>query len=777
MNSVDLIAGKVTQTKLLGTSSLNVRKLRSTFLGFREYRKIIFTCLLLCFASLGLIGGRCSAVDLYVAADAPAAGNGSRSKPFQNLEQARDAIRSARKSDRLSQDEAVVVHVGAGTYPITQSLALTAEDSGTATADIIYRATEPGSVRLSGGISLDPSRFGKVSDPEILNRLDETISDKVRVADLSSDLPDSLTAWKPAFRGAPSGPWLYVDHQPMTLARWPNVDADSAGWAEFSKAVDSGLPDPKSEDPKRHVRRPGSFEFSDPRPAKWNLDDGVWLLGFWTHDWSDEVIRIGGYDAAKKVITLAAPHHYGINAGTWGASKRRFFAMNVLEELDSPGEWYLDRSSRQLYYYPSDSDPTLPIVLATLNQPLLRMDKTKHVRFEGFAFEYGLSDGVVLKDISHVELAGCTIANMARGGLSVSGSDNTIRSCDLYNLGTAGISVRGGDRKTLTPAKNLLVNNHIYDFGRFQRSYAAGINAQGCGQIVRNNLIHDAPHNAILYGGNEHLFERNEIYRVVMQTGDSGAFYTGRNWTSRGNILRHNYIHDLGGGDASHVNTMGVYLDDCDCGDTIEGNVFVRAGRAIMIGGGRDNPVRNNLVIQCPIGLHMDARGMTWKQWNNPKYSGWNLEERAEAMDYKNPPWSTRYPHLANILDDSPQQPLHNPIERNVFVDCAKQVCSFDANVTKLLDQLEIANNLAVNRSGASEGIASSKKIKGFTDVAGTAENPVAIEVDAAGDRQPIKLSDPRLAEKLPSFEVIPFDNIGLVKDNYRHNLPTPDSL
>ena len=63
----------------------------------------------------------------------------------------------------------------------------------------------------------------------------------------------------------------------------------------------------------------------------------------------------------------------------------------------------------------------------------------------------------------------------------------------------------------------------------------------------------------MLYGGNEHLFELNEVYRVVMETGDAGAFYTGRDWTTQGNVLRHNFIHDLGGGDAKHVNTMGVY--------------------------------------------------------------------------------------------------------------------------------------------------------------------------------------------------------------------------
>jgi hypothetical protein len=347
-----------------------------------------------------------------------------------------------------------------------------------------------------------------------------------------------------------------------------------------------------------------------------------------------------------------------------------------------------------------------------------------------------------------------------------------VRSCDLFNLGTYGIQLNGGDRKTLTPAGNLAENNHVHHYGLFQRTYAPGIGAQGCGQLVRNNCIHDAPHNAVLYGGNEHRFERNEIYRVVMETGDAGAFYTGRDWTSQGNILRHNFIHNLGGGDDKHVNTMGIYLDDCDCGDTLEGNVFYRAGRALMIGGGRDNPVLNNLVVDCPIGLHIDSRGMTWKHWNNTNDPSWCLDAKARAFNYTQPPWSVRYPRLAAIMNDSPREPLHNPIRRNVFVDCTRKVCDFDGNVKKLLDKFEIADNLAVNTSGATNGIATAEGIKGFAHLAGTADKPVELGFAdrAAGDLALRRGA--RLLKELPVFEPIPFDKIGLYKDTYRRRLP-----
>ncbi|HEY3319124.1 MAG TPA: right-handed parallel beta-helix repeat-containing protein [Planctomycetota bacterium] len=711
----------------------------------------------------------CTAAEFFVAPDAAAGGDGTSKAPFQTLVQARDGARAARKAGTLKVGEAVTVNIAPGVYRLESSLELTAEDSGTPDAPVIYRAQAAGKAQIRGGVTLAPETFKPVTDEAVLARLDASVRSKVLVCDVSTH--GKFETFKNAYSAMPAGPWLYMDAQPMTLARWPNADAADGGWATFSKAVDNGLPNPKADDPALKKIHPGSFIPDDPRPERWKIDEGVWLLGYWTHDWCDEVLRIGSYDKDKKIIALAAPHNYGINGGTWGAAKRRFFALNLLEELDAPGEWYLDRTNKRLYFYPPAALNNASIVLATLSQPLLNLKGTKNVKFVGLRFEYGHSDGLSLQKTENVEIAGCTVANLGGHGISIDGKANTVRSCDLFNLGTGGISVNGGDRKTLEPAKNVVLNNHIHHYGIFKRTYAAGIGAQGCGQIVRNNCIHDAPHNAVLYGGNENLFEFNEVYRVVMETGDAGAFYTGRDWTTQGNILRYNFIHDLGGGDAKHVNTMGVYLDDCDSGDTLQGNVFLRAGRAIMIGGGRDNPVINNLVVDCPIGLHLDSRGMTWKQWNDPKDTSWSLEEKAKRLNYTQPPWSVKYPRLAAIMNESPREPLNNPIKRNVFVDCGKQVCDFDGNVKKLIDKLEIADNLAVNTTGA-KTIAPAPTFKGFAALSGTAEKPIELGFKDSKKADFSLSKDAQLLKELPSFEPIPVEKIGLFKDEYRQELP-----
>jgi hypothetical protein len=275
-------------------------------------------CLALWFV-LGVASHAYAERDIYVAADAAAGGDGSREHPYQTLTQTRDRIRSLRKTGAVRSEEAITVHIDPGVYPLTASFALRAEDSGTAEAPVVYRAAEFGTARLQGGISLDPAWFQPVQDAAVLSRLNTAARDKIRVCDLSAQVAGAFPEFKTAFRGAPVAPWLYVDHQPMTLARWPNVTSGEAGWAKFSRAVDTGLPRADAAEPALRELHPGSFVFDDPRPARWNLAEGVWLLGYWTHDWSDEVIRIASYDKANKVISLAAPHSYGINAGTWGA--------------------------------------------------------------------------------------------------------------------------------------------------------------------------------------------------------------------------------------------------------------------------------------------------------------------------------------------------------------------------------------------------------------------------------------------------------------------------
>jgi len=703
-----------------------------------------------------------AATEVYVAPDAKPDGDGSKSKPFATLEEAQQKIRTL-KADKPSGQYAVVLRDGI--YRLTSSFDLKAEDSGTEANPIVYRAENPGKAKLYGGIVLPARSFAPCRDEAVLKRLSPEVRGKVLVCDLAPFISAPLPEYPKSFKGKPPSPFLYAGGEPQTLARWPN----GGEWASFTNVLDKGLAEADSEDPARRVKRPGVFVFDGDRAKAWDIGRGVWLKGYWTHDWSDETIQIANYDAEQKAITLAAPHGYGIGAGTWGSKERRFYALNVLEELDEPGEWYLDRTAKRLYFYPDKDALRGEIVLATLDAPMVMMSNVKDVIFCGLHFGYTHGGGIAGRKIERVTVEGCALYNIGQDAIGLNEATGCrVQSCDIHNIGTTGVFVSGGDRKQLIKANNVLENNHVRRFGQFSRTYAGAFNIQGIGTTVRRNLMHDGPHLAILYGGNEHTFEFNEIHSVLKETGDAGAFYSGRDWTSQGNVIRHNYFHDLGGegqGQSRHI--MAIYLDDCDSGDTLHGNIFQRCGYAIFIGGGRDNTVTANLIIDSLVGIHFDARGMKWKQWNTGT-DGWNLEAKAEAMDYKNPPWSVAYPRLAKTMENSPQEPLGNLFRNNLIIDAQLKPLDFDGEVRKLFPRLDSEGNIAVDTTGTNKLAQIDFDPKGFVNIIATEPTNLGLP-----DRNRGILAFKRskwFQQTMPALNEIPAEKIGLYTDAFRKN-------
>jgi hypothetical protein len=221
----------------------------------------------------------------------------------------------------------------------------------------------------------------------------------------------------------------------------------------------------------------------------------------------------------------------------------------------------------------------------------------------------------------------------------------------------------GGQRATLVPAGHNAENNHVHHYARRARTYKSAISVQGVGNRIAHNLIHDGPHMALSAGGNDHVVEYNEIHNVVEESGDAGAYYVGRDWTQRGNILRFNYWHEILG--ATGYGGMTIYLDDQHCGHLIHGNLFEHCSQAVFIGGGDDNVVTNNVFIGCWKAAHLDNRGMGWqkKATDDPKGE---LRTRLRAMPYTNELWRTRYPPLSNLLEDEPNIPKRNVFARNL---------------------------------------------------------------------------------------------------------------
>jgi len=584
---------------------------------------------------------------LYVATDGSDAWSGRLPEPgdgdgpFATLQRARDEIRKLKATFGLPKG-GITVEVRGGLYEFEGALELTDADSGAAEAPVTYRARPGEQVRLSGGRVL--TNFEPVTDEAVLRRLDEAARGEVWQADLNAlGITDFGEAGAVGMRAD-----LLFNDRPMTLARWPNEG--------FTKIADVlGIHPTTSHGIKGDLV--GKFVYEGQRPARWAGEKDAWLHGYWFWDWADAYQRIESVDSQAHVISLVPPHHnYGYRAG------QRFYALNLLCELDRPGEWYLDRDAGVLYFWPpgpiADGQPTLSVL-----PTLIAMRHASHLTLRGFTVEATRGTAITLDGAACTQVAGCTIRNVGGWAVRISGgTQNAVIGCDIYQVGEGGVRARGGERATLTAAEHRVENCVIRDFSRIKRTYRPAVAIEGVGHRVSHNLIYNAPHNAIQLGGNDHVIEFNEIHSVCHETGDVGALYLGRDWTERGTVIRHNFFHHISG--PGFLGANAVYLDDAASGTTICGNVFYKAGRAAFIGGGRDNLVENNIFVECDASVHVDARALGWMR-DAVKPDG-VMMANLKKMPYQDPLWRERYPTLADILDDEPAVPKGNVVARNI---------------------------------------------------------------------------------------------------------------
>jgi hypothetical protein len=583
------------------------------------------------------------AVVFYVAPAAAETADGSREHPFHTLEKARDAIRVLKKSrgGTLSKG-GVEVRVTDGSYAVEQPLTLTAEDSGTAEAPIVY-AADPGQMPIfRGGVRL--TAWKPIQNAGVRDKLDPAVRDYVLEADLRAH---GVADWGDA-TALRHRPELFVNGEPQTLARWPNEGFVKTGdilGTETFKVWNTieGCKD-------------GKFRYVEDRPSRWLDEPDVRLYGYWFWDWFEEYQKVASIDADKRVFTLSPPYsNYGYR------KDQRYYAVNVFRELDRPGEWYLDRRTGVIYWLPPEGIELskAEIVLSAFDQPFVVMNEVEHVMFLGLALQEGRGDGIHIRGGADCLVAGCAMRQLGGDAVVIEGGQHHgIFGCTMNTLGCGGARVAGGDRRTLTPGRHFVENCTVFDISRLKRTYTPAVHLDGCGNRIAHNLFEKMPSSAMRIEGNDHLIELNVIRNVVQESDDQGGLDMFGNPLYRGVVIRWNRWSDIRGGTQSGA--AGVRLDDMISGVTVHGNIFERCGAVafggVQIHGGKENLVDGNLLLDCYAGVSFSRWGP--KRWLE-SIQGF-LEQASQN------PYSSRYPALAGLKTDADV----NILSRNFFTRC-----------------------------------------------------------------------------------------------------------
>lgn len=594
--------------------------------------------------------------------------NGASVKdPLKTPEAARDKVGEYSET-KMPVD--IVFH--GGEYVLNTAFTLTEADSGTESAPITYRAADGEKPVFIGTKQIDISGFEQIKDTNIINRLPEISREKVLQINLVNnnikkyDLEDMiywLRGSTPQAEGRPMNETgIYLNGEKQRLSRWPN-----SGYAEIGETnpggqyvAAGGIPyDGEGGNTDR-----ASFSYAEDNPSRWTQAKDLCITGYLSTDWAGEWAKVRSIDTEAKKITLNSWTAYGVKKGY------RWAAVNLLEEIDIPGEWYIDIDSMVMYYYPPRSlnakEDTLEITV--MKNDLFKVTNAENIIFENLGFERvgasntigreaSVGNGIEIIGGKNIKISGCNFENIGRNGIKFDGTDIQISGCTFYNIGYNGIlMLGGGDRAALISGRNVICNNMISNVNLINATGEGGILILGgVGTIVEHNVIHNSASFAINYAGNENIIRYNEIYRTNTNQNDAGAIYAGRNWSQYGTIIEYNYIHDLQDikyNDEAFV-TSAIYWDDSHSGNTARNNIVVYNSKAnstfLRHHGGRDNLIENNIIVNS---LNTISATCGWYY-----YSLENLKEIVQykslrEVPYNSEPFLSRYPAMSQIYSD-----------------------------------------------------------------------------------------------------------------------------
>ena len=600
--------------------------------------------------------------DFYVSPSGSDDNDGSRERPFQTLEKARDAVRTLDKTNK----NGVTVAIMAGDYRVT-SLAFTAEDSGTASCPIAYRAYGDGEVTVNGGITLPHSAFTKITDKAVSDRLPEGAKENALAVDLlglgiTKEQYGKIYAVGGYNTAAKyDGDWtgdvwceLFIDDARQTIARYPNgreylytgeVVQEGEGRESANASIKGGYNELRNPAPDVYKM---DKALSD-RIKGWQTTDGVWMFGYWRYDWADGSTPLGNVDHDNMTISPMFVSSYGAKKDA------PYYFFNVLEELDAPGEWYLDRENGMLYFYPPEGFNENSAVELSLSTDNVIKAEADYLTFDGLTVKGTRGDAVDIKGNGN-KVTNCLIKNVAGNALRMTGYDNLAADNEITHTGKGGVILDGGDRENLTHSNNKAENNLVHDWSEIYETYQPAFSLNGVGSVCSHNEMYNSPHEAITYSGNDHLIEYNLIHNVNLLTDDGGAIYSGRRWDWYGTVIRYNLIYDLG---ADGHKPVGIYMDDAIAGQTIYGNIVINAPRfGLQLGGGQDLDVHDNIIINSQEPISYDDRGLNGLSGDesNSFYQHYKKNGSVWQLLFDSPweteTWRKAYPQYERYSDD-----------------------------------------------------------------------------------------------------------------------------
>jgi hypothetical protein len=544
---------------------------------------------------------------------------------YASLVDARNEVRRLRSSSATTTS-GIRVLVHAGVYP---PFVLTAADSGRDQDSVtVWAAAGDGPVFISAGIALAAQLFKPSASHAGAFEADLKAAGLTSYGNISA-LDTGCGNLIHSDRST-----VYFNMQPLTLARYPNIAPDGTwryGYIDHGGESEFGV------------------EQADPIAARlpvWVKEEREpWLHGYWKYSWADGYVPLRSATALPNGTVKVGVTKSGGEGGAQVMSGARFYGVNLLSELDSPGEFFIDDPSGTLYMIPP-SGAGGPLqwpkdaVYVSKNATGLLLLNVSHVELQGLTVHAAVHSGVEASGVDGVVLRNLTVAGHGAHGIEMDGRNSGVVDSTVHSVGGSGMRVTGGETYTMSYGNMFVTGSHIHHVGLWKRTYQPQIFWGGVNNSYVGNLLEDGPAMCIWGGGNAvssemggilTTFDGNRLNRCVTETCDQGAFHTcgdaGQAFISWGNVMENGVFENVQP-DPTAVNpprslpsicyphAVGFYLDCEISGWSARNNTFRGVDQAFLLGGGHGITIEGNAATGSSTFIEYLNEGMNWMHPN-----------------------------------------------------------------------------------------------------------------------------------------------------------------
>ena len=640
---------------------------------------------------------------VHVSPDGNDANDGSFSNPVKTIAKAQTMARTHSGNGEGN----VNVIFKEGTYELDSTINFTSEDSGTETEPVIYMAQPGKKVNFTMAKKMRADDFTPVTG-DAAARINKKAEGKVLVYDLTNlGVPASNYAMETGGQMTYSyyPPSIFLNNKEQSLSRWP-----SDGWNYFTEVLDGGGTAQSVWNKIYTIDQVkdlgATFRYDQLNPSTWSTIDGAYIVGYFGTVYRSEWAKLRSINQSESTITLDHYTAYGVSPN------HRWAIVNLLEEIDMPGEWCIDSNNAKLYYWPTktfSADDEIEITTSMNN--IVNMKGAQNIIFDGITFEKTRASGVYMEECDNIIIRNCEIRDIVRTGLTIKTCTNVdVKNNIIRDTGEGGIRVlRCGDLATLTPANINITNNIGYNMAKLS-TLANGFYADA-ETFSTNNVGVFMTHNTISrsdigIGGGYQLdgaIAYNEMFDAIRNASDAGMFYCGRTFTNYDNNYEYNYIHDIGSITKNETYPVcAFFMDDLDSGHKITNNIIVPNNKlntgGVKIGGGRDNTVQYNTIVGAQNGIILENRTSSKSDDYIRSHTAFtNLVKDDDKYHFNQEPWISKHPGVAEVLNDyngttTKYVPKNNVVTDNVLVDCDK-----NSLAPHIVENGKVENNPAIN--------------------------------------------------------------------------------